>query len=115
MSATAGASDAGQLVEHGGLVGKGLHRGAVGAHALDGAPARLRGGFEALQQRALRLQDVVGRAGFIREHVFSFQNPQGDFEGFPLKYFQILSAQKVRNAISKGLESFSMDVLSEFC
>ena len=40
------------------------NRGAVGAHAFDRAPAGVRGGIEAVQQRALRLQDVVGRTGY---------------------------------------------------
>jgi len=39
----------------------------------------------------------IGFTDLIRKQVFFFQNPQGDFEVSPLKHFQILSAQKVRN------------------
>ena len=43
-----------------------------------------------------RFTDSQGcyRQAFIREQVFSFQNPQGDFEGFPLKYFSNFISSK---------------------
>ena len=55
-------------------------------------------------------EDIV-----IREHVFLFLKTQGDFEVSPWNVFQILFAQKVRNAIWKTVESFCLDWLSDFC
>ena len=53
---------------------------------------------------------------FVREQVFFLLKSARRFRGFlPLKYFQMVYAQKVRNASWKGLKSCCVEVLSDFC